>query len=339
VKKVLITGAAGFIGHHFVEDFLRTTDWDLIIIDRLDVTSTLHRLTDIESWEQHKSRVKFLWHDLKSEFNHFLVHEIGKVDYILHLAASSHVDRSIEDPMSFAMDNVIGTVNLLNFVRKEQKDLERFLYFSTDEVFGPAPVGTYYKEWDRYHSGNPYAASKAGGEEFCMAFHNTYKVPVIVAHCMNVIGERQDPEKFIPMCIRKILLDEKIVIHADPTKTRPGTRFYIHARNVSSAIKFLLDKGKIGDKYNIPGEKEVNNLEVAKSIGRIMGKEPKTELVDFHSSRPGHDLRYALDGTKIHAEGWKQPYTFERSLEKTVNWYMNNQKWLELPPNYGNLNK
>ena len=373
--RILGTGFCGFIGSHFVEHLLKETNWEIVILDRLDISGNLERLRDISIWEQEKHRVKFIWWDLKAPLNSFVKKDIGEVDYIWHLAASSHVDRSIEDPLSFVMDNVVGTCNLLNFART-LKDLELFIYFSTDEVFGPAPEGVLYKEWDRYKAGNPYAASKAGAEELCIAFENTYKLPIIVTHTMNCVGERQHPEKFIPMCIRKILAGEVITIHADKTKTKSGSRFWIHARNVCQALLFLTDiyyiksnpmwriKRKIkpelltetepgqiinvssvydiekiptievefGDKYNIVGEKEVSNLELAQFIARVIGKKLKYEMVDFHSSRPGHDLRYSLDGTKMKEMGWQLPKTFEQSLAKTIKWYLKpeNKKWLNL---------
>ena len=250
------------------------------------------------------------------------------MDYIWHLAASSHVDRSIIDPLSFVMDNTVGTCNLLNFAR-ELKNLKLFIYFSTDEVFGPAPEGIFYKEWDRYKSSNPYSASKAGGEELCIAFENTYKLPIIITHTMNVVSERQHPEKFLPMCIRKVLNGETIIIHSDKTQKKPASRCWIHARNVLQALMFLTKNHIIGDKYNIVGE-ERSVLWVAQFVAKILGKPLKYEMVDFHSSRPGHDLRYALDGGKLKSMGFEYPKTLEQSLEKTIKWYTKpgNQRWL-----------
>lgn len=330
MKTLLITGGTGFVGSHVVEGILKETNWNIVILDRLDISGSLERLRDMDCWEKEKHRVKFIWWDLKAPINDITANQIGKVDYIWHLAASSHVDRSIEDPLSFVMDNVVGTCNILNFARTI-KDLQQFIYFSTDEVFGPAPEGTAYKEWDRYKSGNPYAAAKAGGEELAVAFENTYKLPVIITHTMNVFAERQHPEKFIPMCIRKILNGETITIHADKTKTKSGTRFYIHARNVCKALLFLTNNSSSpGNKYNIVGEKEVSNLDMAKMIAKVIGKPLKYEMTDFHSSRPGHDLRYALDGTKLKSLGFQYPLSFEKTLEKTIRWYLDNKDWLKL---------
>lgn len=329
MKKVLISGGTGFIGHHLVEHLLNNTDYELICLDRLDTSSTLQRLKEvIENRDSDtQKRVKFVHHDLKSELNSFVSYQIGKVDYILHLAAGSHVDRSIDDPMSFVMDNVVGTTNLLNFARK-QDNLELFVNFSTDEVFGPAPEGIKYKEWDHYNSTNPYSATKAGAEEMCLAFANTYKIPLITTHCMNVFGERQHPEKFIPLCISRILRGEEILIHAS-SEGQPGKRHYIHARNTSAAVLFLMNgKWEQRDKYNIVGEKEIDNLELAKLISDYLGKPIYFKLIDFHSSRPGHDLRYALDGTKMTNLGWKLPIDFEHSIEKMIEWTLQNDRWL-----------
>ncbi len=336
-KTLLLTGGCGFVGSHIVEGVLKDTDWNIVIIDRLDVSGSLERLRDMDIWEKEKHRVKFIWWDLKAPINQITANQIGQVDYIWHLAASSHVDRSIEDPLSFVMDNVVGTCNILTYARTI-KDLQLFIYFSTDEVFGPAPEGVNYKEWDRYKSGNPYAASKAGAEELCIAFENTYKLPIIVTHCMNIVGERQHPEKFIPMCIRKILKNETIQIHSNKDKTKSGTRFYIHARNVCKALLFLTRNHSSGNKYNIVGEKEVSNLELAKFIYNTIvendgeGGRPafNYEMVDFHSSRPGHDLRYSLDGTKLKSLGFEYPLNFEQSLTKTIKWYLKHQRWLNL---------
>ena len=203
MKRVLVTGLAGFVGHHVGEGILKNTDWHLVGLDRLDVSGTLHRLKDIEIWDSVKDRISFVWHDLKAPINEFVAEKIGAVDMIFHLAAATHVDRSIINPMEFVLDNVVATCNLLDFARA-LKTVEKIFYFSTDEVFGPAQKHD-YQEWDRYKSSNPYAATKAGGEELSIAFENTYKLPVVITHCMNVFGERQHVEKFIPLVIKKIL--------------------------------------------------------------------------------------------------------------------------------------
>ena len=340
MTKALITGGAGFIAHHTISYLLKHTDWEIITLDRLDYSGNLNRLHDIMlSFDPEvRKRVKIVHHDLKAELNPLVCSEIGQVDYILHLAAGSHVDRSIDYPMEFIMDNVVGTANILEFARK-QDNLERFVYFSTDEVFGPAPNGIKYKENDRYNSTNPYSATKAGAEELAVAYENTYKLPIYITHTMNVFGERQHPEKFIPMCIKRARDGEVITIHSDKTRTIPGSRHYIHAEDVSSAVYFLLQyKGTFEPtwgnakwpKFNIVGSEELNNLELAQIIADAQGKELKYELVDFHSSRPGHDLRYALDGGKMRELGWTPAKSVRERIAEVTNWTLNNQRWIKL---------
>jgi len=324
-NTVLITGGCGFIGHHFVEHFLKNTKWNIVVLDKLTYASGgFDRVRDIKAFDD--KRVLFLTTDLTRPISEGILQEVKNIDYILHLAAETHVDKSIADPEPFVMSNIVGTLHILNLA-KEISNLKAFVLFSTDEVFGPAPLNVAYKEWDRYNSTNPYSATKAGSEELTLSFMNTYSLPGFITHCMNVFGERQHPEKFIPLCVRKIVHGEGVIIHSDSTKTKSGSRFYIHARNVANAIYFLLDKFEQREKYNIVGEKEVTNLKLAQMIAKILDKELKYTLVDFHSSRPGHDLRYALDGTKMEKLGWKVPLTFEESLEHTVKWIVDRNFW------------
>ena len=241
-KKILITGGAGFIAHHVIDKILSTTDWEIITLDRLDFSGNLNRLKEVVSSypENEQKRVRVIHHDLKAELNPELCATIGKVDFISHLAAGSHVDRSITYPLEFVMDNVVGTANILDYARKID-GLERFAYFSTDEVFGPAPPGIYYKENDRYNSTNPYSATKAGAEELVVAFENTYGLPAIITHTMNVFGERQNAEKYIPMVIKKVRDNGIVTVHANSEKTIAGSRHYIHAEDVSDALLFLFN--------------------------------------------------------------------------------------------------
>lgn len=344
-KRVLITGGAGFIGHHIIETFLKQTDWEIVSLDRLDYSGNLNRLHDVVSRHtpSNQKRVKIVWHDLKAEVSQITKNLIGPVNYILHLAASSHVDRSISHPMEFVMDNTVGTVNLLNYAINLD-GLERLINFSTDEIFGIAPTGVAYKERDRYNSTNPYSASKAAAEEFCVAYENTYKLPIFITHTMNVFGERQHPEKFIPMSIRKIRDRETIYIHSDKTKTIPGSRFYIHAKDVADAMYFLLhlnaeQKAKVYTpdyggakcpKFNVVGKEEINNLELVKIIADAQNKPPIYEMVDFHSSRPGHDLRYALDGSYMKELGWEPRFTLAERITEVVDWSLKNKEWIEI---------
>lgn len=682
MKRALVTGGAGFIAHHVISQILKNTDWEIVSLDRLDFSGNLNRLHDIlqEFSPQDRARVKVVFHDLKAAINPLISSDIGKIDYILHLAAGSHVDRSIEYPLEFVMDNVVATCNILDYARSLDS-LERFVYFGTDEVFGPAPDGINYSENDRYNSTNPYSASKAGGEELAVAFENTYGLPVYITHChdsktrawteygfknvnelsigekvwvlrnneelalepileivnspysgdmiefksnkydlcvtpnhrmltrnrgqeafrietadtifndserhhiplsgkwngknintidlseyldssnkvhlnsnsvnlsninisefmsflgwylsegftrndlsgqiticqkkhdikniiedisnqfnlpykmssteneveifsfysvilskfmvdnfgsdsytkkipswikelsknhlsilfdslmmgdgsitssykryytvsydfavdvaeigvklgysvsirsretynpnktkksisyyvsfrkniggvdskhknkisyigniwcvrtpsgnffierngivscsgntMNVFGQRQHPEKYIPMCIRKIRDGDVITIHSDPTKTIPGSRHYIHAEDVADALLFLLNRPTVieknwGDakcpKFNIVGAEELNNLQLAQIIADVQGKELKYEMIDFHSARPGHDLRYALSGKKMKRLGW-QPKNIRNRIKEVVEWTLANERWINL---------
>ena len=338
MKKILITGGAGFIAHHVIDKILSSTDWEIITLDRLDFSGNLNRLNEVVNTypESERKRVRVIHHDLKAELNPEIIANIGKIDYISHLAAGSHVDRSISYPLEFVMDNVVGTAHILDYARKID-NLERFAYFSTDEVFGPAPPGINYKENDRYNSTNPYSATKAGAEELVVAYENTYGLPSIITHTMNVFGERQNVEKYIPMVIKKVRDNETVTVHANKEKNIAGSRHYIHAGDVADALLFLynydfstIPEDKTGAKchnFNIVGKDEIDNLELAQFIAKTQNKDLKYEMVDFHSSRPGHDLRYALDGSKMKNMGWEPQSAFKR-LESVVRWTLENDRWL-----------
>jgi len=330
MKRVLVTGGAGFVGHHVIEALLRETDAEVVSLDRLDTSGTLNRLQHLlEKNPEWASRLDVVWHDLKAPLNDFVIKALGKVTHVLHLAAGSHVDRSIENPMEFVMDNVVGTCNILDYARLNLEDsLDLFLYFSTDEVFGPAPEGVFYEEDDRYKSGNPYAATKAGAEELCVSYQNTYRMPIVISHTMNIFGNRQHPEKFIPLIISSVRDGKKIFIHSNKECSKAGSRHYIDAKDVADAVLFLFDNHKIGEKYNIVGREETDNLELALIIADIMGKPLNYEMIDFHSSRPGHDLRYALSGEKMKDMGWEPRKDLKDRLKGVVEWSLNNPTWL-----------
>jgi len=264
------------------------------------------------------------------------------------MGAESHVDRSISDPMSFVTANVVGTTNMLELARG-LPNLALFIYFSTDEVFGPVPLDPAYpghKEDAVHNPKNPYAATKSAGEQMVTSFANTYLLPCIITLQMNIFGDRQHEEKFIPKVIRSVLNGETVPIHATADRKQAGMRHYIHARNVADAHMFLLDRkpwekdaGEYVPSYHVVGEREVDNLTLAKLIESFVEelapalnlsvKSLSYEMVDFHSSRPGHDLRYALDGGKMKALGWQPPKNFEESLKKTVKWSLENPEWLK----------
>lgn len=351
--KILVTGGCGFLGHHVVEHLLKNTNAEVVVLDKLTYASAgFDRLRDIAVFDD--TRVRILGCDLAHPIPAGVAQEVGEIDYVLHTAAETHVDKSIIDPLPFLQSNVIGTHHLLWWVKDLLEKnrygraagiadkLKRVFLVSTDEVYGPAswdsPGNT---EEDRFRPANPYAAAKAGGECVAMAYANTYKLPITIVSTMNLVGERQHHEKFVPLVIRRVLQGEKVLIHADPSKTRSGTRFYIHCRNFASALMYLMrheeqrqtQVGPLDElplKLHVAGEREIANLDLAQMIAGFVGKQLNYELVDFHSSRPGHDLRYALDATKIRQMGWQQPLDIERSLEKTVAWYLKNPRWLGL---------
>jgi dTDP-glucose 4,6-dehydratase len=272
-------------------------------------------------------RIKRFVIDLINPITIGVIKEIGDISYIVHFAADTHVDNSIENPVPFIHNNIMSTVNILEFARKLNM-LEKFFYFSTDEVFGPALGTKSFTENEEHNSTNPYSSSKSGAEQICIAYKNTYKVPVIIVNVMNAMGERQHVEKFIPKVIQHVLEKKLINIHADKTCENLGSRYYIHCRNISSAVIFLIDKGTIGEKYNITGEKEINNLDMALSIANIMKKKLKYKIIDAETDRFGHDLRYSLNGDKLRLLGWEPPVNFNESLKNTVEWTLKNKNWL-----------
>jgi len=309
-KKVLVTGGAGFIGHILIKYILDNTDWEVISLDRLDYSGNLNRFDHMmkDSDQNTKNRLTILYHDLKSEISNLIGSRLKDVEIIYHL-----------------------------------DKLELLLYFSTDEVFGPAKEGQSFHEWDRYNSTNPYSAAKAGGEELAIAFENTYDLPIAITHCMNVYGERQHPEKYIPNTIWKLKNNLPITIHSYKDKEKAGSRHYLYSEDVASSVLFITENyRKLKDiqivtdevgpkclKVNIPGTKELDNLEVAQLISKFSNFKLEYEMVDFHSNRPGHDLRYAINGDFIKNAGWAASYSVEESLEKLVNWYLDNPEWLE----------
>jgi dTDP-glucose 4,6-dehydratase len=333
-KKLMITGGAGFIGHHVVSYFLKNTDYDIVCLDRLDFSGDLNRLSQIlkDVDPEIKKRVKVVHHDLKAEFNNHIIDKLGDVNIILHMAASSHVTRSIKYPVEFINDNVIGTTNVLEYARK-LKNLERMIYFSTDEVFGPAVDDTPFLEWDRFNACNPYSASKAAAEDICVAYENTYNLPIYITHTMNVYGERQSDEKYIPLITKKIMNGETVVIHQDSKTGKIGSRCYLHALDVADALLFLLKltdvkkpkdyRGGKCNKFNISSSDELNNLQVAQMVAKAIGKELKYELVDPNIDRPGHDFRYLISGDYLRSLGWVKKIGAEEGISNVVKYTIN----------------
>ena len=341
----MVTGGAGFIGHHMIRRLLKHPEYRIISLDRLDFSGNLNRLAELrqEFGTDAMSRVTVIHHDLKAEINSQLARQIGTVDIIIHMAAGSHVTRSIENPMLFVQDNVVGTCNLLDYARHYLPNLEKFINFGTDEVFGSAPLGIEYKEYDRYNSRSPYSATKAGAEELCVAYENTFGMPIYCTHTMNVFGERQSPEKFIGIAMRKILANEPVTIHCDEkTGTESGLRHWVHAADVADATMFIMDLPHQGfslasdfggvtcPKFNIVGQQEVSNLAVAQKIADILGQELKCTMIGYDTQRPGHDFRYALSGEYMKSLGWEPKYDFTTRIEQMVQWTLKNDRWLKI---------
>lgn len=342
-KTILVTGGAGFIGHHMIRRLLKHPEYNIVSLDRLDFAGNLNRIAELgqEFGTDTMRRVRIVHHDLKAEINPQLAKQIGPVDYIIHMAAGSHVTRSIENPMLFVQDNVVGTCNLLDYARRHLPNLSKFINFGTDEVFGSAPEGIEYREYDRYNSRSPYSATKAGAEELCVAYENTFGMPIYCTHTMNVFGERQLPEKFIGLVMRKVLAGETVTVHCDErTGTESGLRHWVHAADVADATMFILDLphkgfplahdfgGATCPKFNIVGQREISNLEVAQKVAAIIGRELKYTMVGYDTQRPGHDFRYALSGEYMKSLGWEPKYDFDTRIEQMVKWTLKNERWL-----------
>lgn len=326
---ILVTGGAGFVGHHCIEHLLKNTDWKIIVLDSLNYAGNMNRITEIEPFNP--ERVKFIWHDLKAPISETTHKLIGKLACCIHFAAESHVDRSLEDSIPFVMSNVVGTANLLEYFKHYQPDCET-LIFSTDEVFGPAPEGVYFKEGHRFKPSSPYSASKAGEEMIAYSFAHAFRLPISIVRSMNIVGERQHPEKFIPKTMRAILDSKKVILHGK-LRSDLSSRCWIHARNVADGLLFLLDKAEREEYYHIVGE-ERTVLEMADWICEVIKgrklKDNEFEFVDYHTARPGHDKRYALSGEKLVKMGWNLPVDLEKSVKKTVRWTLEHPQWLNL---------
>lgn len=336
MKTVLLTGIAGFIGAHTLEHLLEKTDCNIIGWDSLEHAGDIRRIEQVlrkdPSW---KDRLKFTKLDIALSPPDLLQQSLRNVnpDIIINMASESHVDRSIAVPAPFIKNNVDLTINMLDLARVVQPEL--FIQISTDEVYGPMHDHP-YKEWERYLPSNPYSASKAAQEMIAISYWRTYGVPLVITNTMNNIGEMQDVEKFVPMLIRDISEGKVAQIHG--TAEEIGTRFYLHARNHADALLFIMDRGapapyesgnEFPDKFNIVGDTQLSNLEMAEEIAKLLGEPLKYELVDYHSTRPGHDMHYGLDGNKLESLGWKPPLTFEDSLRRTVENYMEHKEWMQ----------
>lgn len=342
VKRILLTGASGFVGSHVLRHLLTQTDWDIVCPVTFRHKGNSDRIaSSLEGNADWHNRVHVVMCDLSNPLAATTKARFGKITEIWNIAAESHVDRSIEFPGEFIQNNVALMTNVLDYARELGDQLELFLQMSTDEVYGPAPAGYAHVEWDTIKPSNPYSASKAAQEAIAFSYWRTYDIPLVITNTMNIIGEMQDPEKFVPMTIKKLLAGEPMTVHVSP-EGESGSRYYLHARNLADAWLYLSNyyeqsEGSATsyypwshepDRFHIVGEREVSNVEMVELIAGILGVEAKMEKVNFHESRPGHDLRYALDGEKIMEYGWTSPMPFEDSLRSTVEWSVEHPEWL-----------
>jgi dTDP-glucose 4,6-dehydratase len=332
MKKVLITGGAGFIGSHVVRRFVNQyPNYHLFNLDALTYAGNLENLTDIND----AANYTFVKGDItNADFiqDLFAQHDFT---YVVHLAAESHVDRSISNPIAFVMTNVVGTVNLLNAAKHQwagKFEGRRFYHVSTDEVYGALGETGIFKESTKYDPHSPYSASKASSDHFVRAYHDTYALPVVISNCSNNYGSHHFPEKLIPLAIHNIKNNKPIPVYGKGENVRDWLWVEDHAR----AIDVILHKGTNGETYNIGGHNEWKNIDLIHLLCKIMdkklGREEGTsaQLITFVKDRAGHDLRYAIDASKLKDElGWVPSLQFEEGLEKTVDWYLNNQSWLD----------
>lgn len=331
-KRLLLTGIAGFAGSHALEHVLENTDWEVVGLATFRHRGDPLRLY-LDAYDP--NRISIFHADLRSDISHRLIEQIGHIDYIWHLAAESHVDRSIDFPRDFIENNASVTITIMELARVLKPEV--VIQISTDEVYGPAPMGVDFKEWSPIVPSNPYSASKACQEAICISYWRTYAVPVIITNTMNLIGERQDTEKFVPKCIANIHNGKMVTVHGNDEEI--GSRFYLHARNHADALLYItrnllpvqFDRGTHDKprRYNVRGEREVDNLEMAGMIAHILGRDFKYELVDFHKERPGHDPRYSLDDGLLRSKGWEPPIRLYDSLKRTIHWTLRNPEWLK----------
>lgn len=337
MKRCLISGISGSIGIHTMHHLLQNTDWEIVGIVTFQHKGLVERFTDMmiehpENWK----RLTLITHDLTKPFTKSVKERIGHIDYVVNLASLSDVEASIQDPVPFMKNNIDLMYTMLEYAREAKP--QAFIQFSTDEVYGASGKNKRYEEWSPIVPSNPYSASKAAQEAIAISYWRAFGVPVVITNTMNNWGEYQQPSKYPVIIQRAIMKGEEVTIHGREGDI--GTRYYIHSRNASDALLFILRNlppylhkpGEVDrpDRYNIVGDKQVDNLQLAQLIARLMGKPLKYRLVDFHATRPGHDSHYGLDGTKLKKLGWKSPMSFEKSMKNTIAWQTNHPEWILL---------
>jgi dTDP-glucose 4,6-dehydratase len=330
-KKIMITGGAGFIGSHVVRLFVKKyPQYFIVNADALTYAGNLENLRDVES----SPNYKFEKADITDEKSITSLFEKYRFDAVIHFAAESHVDRSILDPLAFVKTNVLGTASLLNICLKFWKNNfagKLFYHISTDEVYGSLGAEGFFTEETAYDPRSPYSASKASSDHFVMAYYHTYGLPVVLSNCSNNYGSHHFPEKLIPLMINNIINNKPLPVYGKGENVRDWLWVDDHA----IAIDTIFHKGKVGDKYNIGGFNEWKNIDIVNLLCKMMDKKlgrqdgESAKLITYVTDRPGHDLRYAIDATKLNEElGWKPSLQFEEGLEKTVDWYLQNQEWV-----------
>lgn len=336
-KKVLITGAGGAIGCHVLNKVLQETVWDVVITDSYRHKGDFDRVATVLNGLDVADRITHIVHDLQTPFSEREMDSLRDVDYIINLASLSDVQASIDDPAPFIVNNCSLVVNMLELAREIKPEM--FIQFSTDEVYGAdTNVGYGHPEWDTILPSNPYSASKAAQEAISIAYWRSYGVPVVITNTMNNFGEMQGASKYTTMIQSKLQKDESVTVHA-AGDGQIGSRFYIHSENTADAVLFLLtnttayrhQSGHLDrpDRYNIAGDRQVDNLELAKIVAKLMGKELNYELVNFHADQPGHDLHYGLTDDKMRDLGWIPPMNFEESMIRTISWQKANPEWMK----------
>lgn len=335
-SKVLLTGIGGSIGCHVLAHIMHNTDWDVVGIDSFRHRGLTDRVEQVLSahpeWRQ---RLQIFVHDLTAPISDVLIGKLNRIKYIINMASLSDVQDSIDNPGTFILNNVMLVTNMLDYAKK-LNSLDAFIQISTDEVYGPAAVtATGHAEWSPILPSNPYAASKAAQEAIAISYWRSYRIPLIITNTMNNFGEMQQAKKFPAMVQNLVMRGNVVDIHGNEKTI--GSRYYLHSRNFADAVLFILKNttpyyhrpGEIDlpSRYNIVGSKRINNLELAQIIAEMLGKELKYKLIDFHTARPGHDIHYGLDGSKIAQLGWNPPLTFETSLKNTIDWNIRHPEW------------